>query len=139
MHGRLADIGGETLLSEGWNVVLTDAGACASPSDVPLSGGFIPASVPGTVAGALEKAGLFSREHPHPLNDKDAWYLCRLVDADSGNAVLRLGGLATLCEVFLNGRKILVSESMFESHELAVHLLGGDERVHAVELRRVGA
>ncbi|MDK4739513.1 glycoside hydrolase family 2 protein [Rhizobium sp. CNPSo 3464] len=127
MHGRLASFGGETLLSEGWNLVLTDAGACASPSDVPLSAGFIPASVPGTVAGALEKAGLFNREHPHPLNDKDAWYLCRLVDADLGNAVLRLDGLATLCEVFLNGRKILVSESMFAAHELAVHLLGGDE------------
>ncbi|MBB4567916.1 glycoside hydrolase family 2 protein [Rhizobium leucaenae] len=127
MHGRLASFGGETLLSEGWNLVLTDAGACALPSDVPLSAGFIPASVPGTVAGALEKAGLFDREHPHPLNDKDAWYLCRLVDADPGNAVLRLDGLATLCDVFLNGRKILVSESMFESHELAVHLLGGDE------------
>ncbi|MDL2401722.1 glycosyl hydrolase 2 galactose-binding domain-containing protein [Rhizobium mayense] len=127
MHGRLASFGGETLLSEGWNLVLTDAGACASPSDLPLSAGFIPASVPGTVAEALEKAGLFNREHPHPLNDKDAWYLCRLVDADPGNAVLRLAGLATLCEVFLNGRKILVSESMFEAHELAVHLLGGDE------------
>ena len=127
MQGRLADISGETLLSEGWNLVLTDAGACASPSDVPLSAGLIPAPVPGTVAEALERAGLFNREHPHPLNDRDAWYLCRLVDADAGNAVLRLGGLATLCEVFLNGRKILVSESMFESHEVAVDLLGGDE------------
>ena len=127
MHGRLADISGKTLLSEGWNLVLTDAGACASPSDLSSSAGLIPAPVPGTVAEALEKAGLFNREHPHPLNDRDAWYLCRLVDAEAGNAVLRLEGLATLCEVFLNGRKILVSESMFETHDLAVHLLGGDE------------
>ncbi|WP_047453482.1 glycoside hydrolase family 2 protein [Rhizobium rhizogenes] len=127
MHGRLADISGKTPLSEGWNLVLTDAGACASPSDLSSSAGLIPAPVPGTVAEALEKAGLFDREHPHPLNDRDAWYLCRLVDAEAGDAVLRLEGLATLCEVFLNGRKILVSESMFEAHDLAVHLQGGDE------------
>jgi beta-mannosidase len=127
MHGRLADISGKTLLSEGWNLVLTDAGACASPSELPVSAGLIPAPVPGTVAEALERAGLFDREHPHPLNGRDAWYLCRLVDAEAGNAVLRFEGLATLCDVFLNGRKILVSESMFEAHDLAVHLQGGDE------------
>ncbi|MDE1994270.1 MAG: glycoside hydrolase family 2 protein, partial [Rhizobiaceae bacterium] len=127
MHGRLAGIGGEMPLCEGWNLVLTEAGACASPSDVPLSAQFIPAPVPGTVAAALEKAGLFHRDRPHPLNDRDAWYLCRLVDADRGKAVLVLEGLATLCDVFLNGRKILISESMFERHELDVHLLGGDE------------
>jgi beta-mannosidase len=127
MDGRLASIGGETRLSEGWNLVLTDAGTCVSPSDVPLSAGLIPAPVPGTVAEALEKAGLFDRTRPHPLNDRDAWYICRLVDADAGDAVLRLEGLATLCEVFLNGEKILVSESMFEAHDIAVSLLGGDE------------
>ncbi len=127
MDGRLASIGGEMRLSEGWNLVLTDAGTCVSPSDVPLSAGLIPAPVPGTVAEALEKAGLFDRTKPHPLNDRDAWYICRLIDADAGDAVLRLEGLATLCEVFLNGQKILVSESMFEAHDVAVTLLGGDE------------
>ncbi|APO70337.1 glycoside hydrolase family 2 protein (plasmid) [Rhizobium gallicum] len=127
MQGRLADISGDALQSDGWNLVLTDAGACASPSDLSPSAGLIPAPVPGTVAEALEKAGLFDREHPHPLNDRDAWYLCRLVDVNAGDAVLRLEGLATLCEVFLNGQKILVSESMFETHDLAVHLHGGDE------------
>ncbi|WP_267551131.1 glycoside hydrolase family 2 protein [Rhizobium rhizogenes] len=127
MDGRLASIGGEMRLSEGWNLVLTDAGTCVSPSDVPLSAGLIPAPVPGTVAEALEKAGLFDRTKPHPLNDRDAWYICRLIDADAGDAVLRLEGLATLCEVFLNGQEILVSESMFEAHDIAVTLLGGDE------------
>ncbi|MBB4276662.1 beta-galactosidase/beta-glucuronidase [Rhizobium mongolense] len=123
----MVDIRGDTLQSDGWTLVLTDAGACASPSDLSPSAGLIPAPVPGTVAEALEKAGLFDREHPHPLNDRDGWYLCRLVDVNAGDAVLRLEGLATLCEVFLNSQKILVSESMFETHDLAVHLHGGDE------------
>ncbi|MFK0164782.1 glycoside hydrolase family 2 protein [Rhizobium sp. NPDC090279] len=127
MGGRLADLGGGMRLSEGWNLVLTDAGTCISPSDVPLASGFIPAAVPGTVAEALEKAGRFDRSRPQPLHDRDAWYICRLVDAEAGEAVLRLEGLATLCEVFLNGQKILISESMFEAHDVDVTLQGGDE------------
>ncbi len=138
MGGRLADLGGAMRLSEGWNLVLTDAGTCILPSDVPLTSGFIPAPVPGTVAEALEKAGRFDRTKPQPLNDRDAWYICRLVDAEAGEAVLRLEGLATLCEVFLNGQQILVSESMFEAHDVNVTLLGGDELAlcfRALELR----
>ncbi len=127
MGGRLADLGDGMRLSEGWNLVLTEAGTCLSPSDVPLASGFIPAPVPGTVAEALERAGRFDRTRPQPLHDWDAWYICRLVDAEAGEAVLRLEGLATLCEVFLNGQKILVSESMFEAHDVDVTLLGGDE------------
>ncbi|MGG6896259.1 glycoside hydrolase family 2 protein [Rhizobium sp. BR 315] len=127
MGGRLADLGGGMQLSEGWNLVLTDAGTCDSPSDVPLTSGFIPAPVPGTVAEALEKVGRLDRTKHEPLHDHDAWYICRLVDAEAGEAVLRLEGLATLCEVFLNGQQILVSESMFEAHDVEVTLLGGDE------------
>ena len=37
MGGRLADLGDGMRLSEGWNLVLTEAGTCLSPSDVPLA------------------------------------------------------------------------------------------------------
>ncbi|AIC29428.1 glycoside hydrolase family 2 protein [Rhizobium etli bv. mimosae str. IE4771] len=128
MRGRLASIGAEeSVLSEGWNLVLTEPDACAVPHDIPLSAQFIPAPVPGTVAAALERAGLFDRENPEPLNTKDAWYLCRLFDAEPGEAILRFAGLATLCHVFLNGQEILFSESMFTAHEIPVTLSGGDE------------
>ena len=57
MRGRLASIGAEeSVLSEGWNLVLTEPDACAVPHDIPLSAQFIPAPVPGTVAAALERA-----------------------------------------------------------------------------------
>jgi beta-mannosidase len=128
MQGRLAGIGtDERPLSEGWNLVLTEEGVCALPSDVPMSSQFIPAPVPGTVAQALEAAGRFDRDNPYPLNTKDAWYLCRLFDEQPGEAVLRFKGLATLCDVFLNGENILSSESMFETYDVAVTLQGGDE------------
>jgi beta-mannosidase len=128
MRGRLASIGAEeSLLSEGWNLVLTEPGACATPHDIHLSAQFIPAPVPGTVAAALERAGLFDRENPQPLNTKDAWYLTRLFDTEPGEAILRFEGLATICHVFLNGQEILFSESMFTAHEMPVTLTGGDE------------
>src|SRR6478752_5554122 len=128
MRGRLASIAAEEVaLSEGWNLVLTEPGACANPHDLPLSAQFIPAEVPGTVAGALERAGLFDRENPVPLDNRDAWYVCRLFDAAPGDAILRFEGLATLCHVFLNGQEILSSESMFTMHEVPVTLSGGDE------------
>ncbi|MBZ9790752.1 glycoside hydrolase family 2 protein [Rhizobium sp. 3T7] len=128
MRGRLASVGAEeTLLAEGWNLVLTEPDACATPHDIPLSAQFIAAEVPGTVAAALEKAGRFDRENPEPLDTRDAWYLCRLFDAEPGDAILRFEGLATLCHVFLNGQEILSSESMFTMHEIPVTLSGGDE------------
>lgn len=130
MGGRLASVGAEeTLLSEGWNLVLTEPGACLTPHDIPPSSRFIAAPVPGTVADALERAGLFDRENPEPLNTKDAWYVCRLFDAQPGDVILRFAGLATLCHVFLNGQEILSSESMFTAHEIPVTLVGGDDLV----------
>ncbi|MFK0334036.1 glycoside hydrolase family 2 protein [Rhizobium sp. NPDC090275] len=128
MRGRLASIAAEEIaLSEGWNLVLTEPGACANPHDLPLSAQFIPAEVPGTAAAALERGGLFDRENPVPLDTRDAWYVCRLFDAAPGDAILRFEGLATLCHVFLNGQEILSSESMFTMHEVPVTLSGGDE------------
>ncbi|TCU16471.1 glycosyl hydrolase 2 galactose-binding domain-containing protein [Rhizobium sullae] len=128
MRGRLASVGAEeVLLSEGWNLVLTEPGTCATPRDIPPSSKFIAAPVPGTVADALERAGLFDRENPEPLNTKDAWYVCRLFDVVPGDAILRFEGLATLCHVFLNGQEILFSESMFAAHEIPVTLVGGDD------------
>jgi beta-mannosidase len=128
MGRRLASAGSEEIrLSEGWNLVLTEPGAYAAPHDISPSSPFIAAPVPGTVAEALEKAGLFDRENPVPLNVRDAWYVCRLFDVEPGDAILRLQGLATICHVFLNGQEILFSESMFTAHEIPVTLTGGDE------------
>lgn len=125
---RLSAIGAtEILLTEGWNLALTEPGAWATRADMAANAGFLPAPVPGTVAEALEQAGLFDRAAPQPLDNRDAWYLCRLVDIDAGAAVLRFAGLATIAEVYLNGTLILQAHSMFEAHDVAVSLAGGDE------------
>jgi beta-mannosidase len=107
-------------LIDGWTVGRSAAGEFASPADTDgLS--WTPAHVPGTVADALGEAaaGL----------DLDAydWWFRLAFDAEPAAAgeqvVLALDGVATVCEVFLNGSRVLASESMFAAHELDVGAL----------------
>ncbi|KQY27149.1 glycoside hydrolase family 2 protein [Rhizobium sp. Root482] len=115
------------LLGEGWQLRLTPAGAHAHPDTLPDDAGDIPGLVPGTAAAALEAAGRFDRTAPRPLHDVDVWYRIVLDEEPPGDALLRFEGLATLAEVFLNGDRILSSDSMFLSHDLPVSLQGGDQ------------
>lgn len=101
-----------TELSSGWRLE-TDSGEVA-------------AAVPGTVAAALTQAGQFDPAAPAPLQGRDWWYRCRLSEP-AGPAVLRLEGLATLADVFLNGELVGRSESMYVGLDLAVELSGDDE------------
>lgn len=112
-------------LSQGWSLLRTPAGAFRAPDQLPASG-LVAAAVPGTAAAALHAAGTFDPANPEPLQDSDIWYRCQLSEP-AGPAVLRFEGLATMAEVFLNGAMILASESMFESHDVAVSLTGHDE------------
>ncbi|PWE55689.1 beta-mannosidase [Metarhizobium album] len=115
-------------LSEGWALVVTAAGAHAGPATVDATAG-LPAPVPGTVAQALEHAGLFDREKPQPLHDKDVWYVRTLTEFGSGAAQLRFEGLATVAEVYLNDERFLTSSSMFEAHAVDVVLTGAEDRL----------
>lgn len=124
MERLLAASADLTPLDTGWTLVLTPAGSHALPSDV-VDDNAIPAAVPGTVAGALAAAGLFSAEAPEPLIDRDAWYR-RDEALPAGDVVLRFEGLATLAEVYVDDNVVLSSESMFESHDLPLSLKGGE-------------
>lgn len=108
-------------LDTGWQCVSTPAGACASPADLPMDG-WLGAPVPGTVASARRAAGLFDAAHPPPLAFDDHWY--RLTLTGTGKRRLRLHGLATLTEVWLDGTRRLDSDSMFVAHDLDIELHG---------------
>ncbi|WP_165847915.1 glycoside hydrolase family 2 protein [Paraburkholderia lacunae] len=108
-------------LDAGWQCVSTPAGACASPADLPTDG-WLDALVPGTVASARRAAGVFDAAHPPPLAFDDHWY--RLTLTGTGKRRLRLHGLATLAEVWLDGTKRLESDSMFVAHDLDIELHG---------------
>ncbi|MFE0016680.1 glycoside hydrolase family 2 protein [Mesorhizobium sp. NPDC059054] len=117
---------GDRRLDQGWRMALTPPGTWGPP---PLDAGAFPAveaPVPGTVAGALERAGQFDRTAPRPLNTSDAWYFLDLAEEAPGPATLHFDGLATIAEIYWNGELVKTSSSMFAGHELAVTLAGND-------------
>ena len=89
---------------------------------------FIPAQVPGTAASALRQEGAWCPGRGHSLDAAEFWFRCTFdgEPAEPGEEVmLELGGIATLSEVWLNGRHILKSCSMFASHRVDVTALLG--------------
>ncbi|CAO3363226.1 glycoside hydrolase family 2 protein [Azospirillum palustre] len=115
-----------TLLDRGWTLTVSAPGG-------PDGGEGIPAPVPGTAAQTLQAAGLWSAEDPAPLHDRDFVYRTRLTG--HGPHTLRFHGLATIAEVWLDGERILTSDSMYLAHEVPVTLNGEAElsiRFHAL-------
>ena len=51
-------------------------------------------------------------------DDDDHWFRTRVTAP--GESILRFGGLATVCEVFVDGERVLRSESMFLAHDLPI-------------------
>ena len=115
-------------LSSGWELARSAPDACHDP--VAARGlAWRPAVVPGTAAAALdarERAGI-------DFDADDWWFRARFqgeAAAPEEQVILHVGGLATVAEVYLNGRRILDSESMFASHEVDVgELLAGDNEL----------
>ncbi|WP_323122771.1 glycoside hydrolase family 2 protein [Burkholderia alba] len=108
-------------LGAGWTLCASAAGAVARPSAL-ASTGWCDAPVPGTVAQALAAAQRFDPAAPYPLGDSDYWYRTALRGA--GPRLLRLQGLATIAEVWLDDMLVLRSDSMFVAHEIDVTLTG---------------
>jgi beta-mannosidase len=111
-------------LHDGWELCSTAPGAAADPAALAsLDLSWQPAVVPGTVAETLRRAGVFDIDHPPAVDDRDWWYRCELPaepNASGGSRVLVFEGLATLADVWLNGRLVLTSEDMFVRHEVDV-------------------
>jgi beta-mannosidase len=104
---------------EGHEVVPLTDGWIVSSASV----GDIPAQVPGTAAGALQHAGLWDPADPRDFDDEDWTFRVRFSAeprAPDEEIVLRLGGIATVAAVELNGRVLLESQSMFAAHEVDV-------------------
>jgi beta-mannosidase len=120
---RLHVDGHETLtLSTGWQAACASADRDCQVQDLdPLS--WIPARVPGTAAGALRDAGLWRAGEPRDFDAED-WWFRTYFDAEpvqpGEEAVLCLDGIATVAEVYLNGERVLDSDSMFAAHALPV-------------------
>jgi beta-mannosidase len=119
-------------LDDGWEVASTSPDRCATP--VELGGAaldWVPARMPGTAASAVGADG-------RDFDAQDWWFRCRFaLDGSSPETELRLDGIATVAEVYLNGELILESESMFTAHRADVgeRLLLGTENELAIVCR----
>ncbi len=113
-------------VDSGWSVAAAPPGSTLADID---ELDWIPAQVPGTVAGALRAGGL---DEPS-LDDRDWWFRVRFTGEPAGpdeEVVLCLEGIATVAQVHLNGRLVLDSTSMFEAHGVDVGgMLQGDDEL----------
>ena len=122
-------------LVDGWEAAELPAGQASGPAQLGQAGlSWWPAPVPGTAAMALRAAGAWDLGSSRRFDAADWWYRCRFPHAEDGvspSVVLRLGGLATVADVWLNGTHLLRSENMFLEHAVEVgHLLAaGNELV----------
>jgi beta-mannosidase len=111
-------------LGDGWECAALPAGSIAHPEDlVGAAPDWVPAQVPGTVAGALRSVGRPVRRDD--LDRCDWWFRLRFTGRP-GPWLLELGGVATLGDAWLNGNHLVHSENMFRSHLLPVDLLPED-------------
>jgi beta-mannosidase len=118
-------------LSEGWQAARVAPDPSSTVGDLDALG-WMPARVPGTAAAALSDAGLWRPGEPYDFDAEDWWFRTSF-DAEpvapGEEALLRLEGIATVAEVYLNGELVLAGDSMFASHTLDVagHLLANNE------------
>jgi len=100
-----------TPLVDHWQVASAPPGLIARPAAA-QDLAFVPAAVPGTAASAA----------PGSRYDDRDWIFRTHFAADAAapgeRLALRLGGLATVCEVWLNGECVVESDSMFAAHEV---------------------
>src|SRR5881397_670817 len=120
---KIHSVGSEHVvpLGAGWQLCPARPGGAEPPAGAE----WLPARVPGTVAQALRDAGRWRLDAPAPLHGNDYWFRTRF--QATGAQKLRFHGLATLTEVWLNGEKLLQSDNMFLSHEVAAHCRGDNE------------
>jgi beta-mannosidase len=108
-----------------WETARCEPGEYLDPSGI-ADLDWLPATVPGTVASALRDAGLWRQGEPIDLDSEDWWFRTRFDEGpatDGEEVVLRIEGIATLADIFLNGEPLLRVESMFVSHDLEVGAL----------------
>ncbi len=128
---------GDVLVGVDWSCASSPAGLHPGPGDLDVAElEWMPATVPGTVAGALRDAGA-AEPSPEWLDGRDWWFRCRFaatehttLDPDPPGAwILSSEGLATLADVWLNGRHLLHSDSMFSHHRVAAGPLAADNEL----------
>ncbi len=101
-----------------WRLTRTDPG-------VPPADDGIGARVPGTAAGALQDAGLWDGVAPLDPDAFDWWWRTTLPPELAGPATLEFDGVATVCELRVDGELIAAHDGMFTAFTAEVDVPGG--------------
>ncbi len=112
------------VLRHGWQLLGTAPSQFATPGDVPAEAAWLDISDLAPVAQALQRRGEWSLDGvPRRFDAEDWWYRVRF-DAPGPSyaspCLLGLDGLATVCEVWLNGEALLAESNMFKAHRLVL-------------------
>ena len=91
-------------------------------------GTWVPAIVPGTAAAALRELGQWSwgDDDQGLLDGSEWWYRCRFEAPEgalAGPWRLQFEGLATVADVWCNGKLVLHSENMWVAHQVRIDSL----------------
>jgi beta-mannosidase len=124
-------------LSDGWQAAATPPDLRSDPAQLDDEAWF-PARVPGTAAAALRDAGVWRHGVERDFDAEDWWFRTSFhapPAAEGEQVVLRLDGIATVAEVYLNGELLLESDSMFAAHALDVGTLLRGENELAIRCR----
>jgi beta-mannosidase len=137
MPARVKSISGyrREALVAGWELCSTPPDAFSGPDELsraPLD--WVRATAPSTAAECLRAANLWSLDAaPRRFDAEDWWYRVRFKApsrAPHEELVLGFEGLATVADVWLNGRPLLSSDNMFLAHErLIVEPLTGESEL----------
>ena len=111
-----------------WTCIQTEPDAYLEPHSLAkFDGESIPASVPGTAAGAVRTARGMDAALGIDYDASDWWFVTSF-EAD-GPTRFRFDGLATVADVWIDHDKILHSESMFVGHIVDTDLAAGEHHL----------
>ena len=105
-----------------WEAAALPPAPAATPADLDrLQPEWMACDGPMPAAAVLRASGRWHADRARDFDAEDWWYRCRFSAADAGQPVrLRFEGLATVADVWLNGRHLLHSDSMFVAHAVDV-------------------
>ncbi len=110
----------DLLAGAAWECASSPPGVVVDPQD--LEGAdldWLPAEVPGTVAGAVRRVGHASVDEVD-FDGSDWWFRTRVTvppEAGDGTWLLDVGGVATISDIWMDGHHLGHSDSMFSAHQ----------------------
>ena len=105
-------------VERGWQIYRTPPGEARDPSDLGNQPAIVDAPVPGTVA----QASVDTLPDGRDAREWDWWYINEFsLPGRKPLSGIRFEGLATLCEVFIDGERLINSANMFRRRQVALN------------------